>query len=138
MIFCKFLAVSPEIVPAPESHRSVASLSSSQTPYQSFPCKHEKLFHFVAPHLPKKQMLFGDPTVFAKSYHFQTVIQLSRCIKTKKSSPPMNRGKDFYRRYHARQTKKHRRNKYRLPLFLSSYGAWVVNINCSAYALQSY
>ena len=34
--------------------------------------------------------------------------------------------------------KKHRRNKYRLPLFLSSYGAWVVNKYCSAYALQSY
>ena len=84
IIFCKFLAVSPEIVPAPESHRSVASLSSSQTPYQSFPCKHEKLFHFVAPPLPKKQMLFGDPTVFAKSYHFQTVIKFSRCIKAKK------------------------------------------------------
>ena len=50
----------------------------------------------------------------------------------------MNRGKDFYRWYHARQTKKHRRNKYRLPLFLSSYGAWVVNKYCSAYALQSY
>ena len=101
-------AVLSEIVPDPESHRSVVLLSSSQTPYQSFPCKHEKLFHFIAPPLPKKQMLFGDPTVFAKSYHFQTVIQLSRCIKVKKSSPPMNRGKDFYRRYHARQTKKHR------------------------------
>ena len=108
IIFYKFLAVSPEIVPASKSHRSVVLLSSSQTPYQSFPCKHEKLFHFVAPPLPKKQMLFGDPTVFAKSYHFQTVIKFSRCIKAKKSSPPMNRGKDFYRRYHARQTKKHR------------------------------
>ena len=28
-------------VPAPESHRSVVSLSSSQTLYRSFPCKHE-------------------------------------------------------------------------------------------------
>ena len=73
-----FFAVSPEIVPAPESHRNVASLSSSQTPYHSFPCKHENLFHFVAPPLPKKQMLFVDPTVFAKSYHFRTVIQLSK------------------------------------------------------------
>ena len=26
-------------------------------------------------------MLFGDPTVFAKSYHFRTVIQLSRCAR---------------------------------------------------------
>ena len=28
-------------VPTPESHRSVVSLSSSQTLYRSFPCKHE-------------------------------------------------------------------------------------------------
>ena len=45
--------------------------------------------------------------IIAKSYHFQTVIKFSRCIKAKKSLPPMNRGKDFYRRYHVRQ-KKHR------------------------------
>ena len=49
----------------------------------------------------------------------------------------MNRGKDFKSRYHEKEIKKHRRNKYRLPLFLSSYGAWVVNKYRSAYALQS-
>ena len=91
VFFIQTFAVSPEIVPAPESHHSVALLSSSHTPYQSFPCKHENLFHFVAPPLPKKQMLFRDPTVFAKSYHFRTVIQLSRFTREKYPS----RGKDL-------------------------------------------
>ena len=45
--------------------------------YRSFPCRHEKLVHAAFPPLPKKSFDFsGTPTVLAKSYPIQPVIQL--------------------------------------------------------------
>lgn len=64
-------------VPAPESHRSVASLRRHKLCFAHFRAMHEKFAHAVAPPLPKKSDDFsGAPTVLAKSYPIQPVIQL--------------------------------------------------------------
>ena len=73
-VFCIFAKVSnwyfavllilpfyPNVVPARESHSGVASLSSSQTSYHSFPCKHENSFIPLLLLSPKSHKLFGDP-----------------------------------------------------------------------------
>ena len=66
-------------VPAPESHRSVASLRRHKLCFAHSRAMHEKFAHAVAPPLPKKSYDFsGTPTVVAKSYLIRIVIQFSR------------------------------------------------------------
>ena len=48
-------------VPAPESHRSVVSLSSSQTLYRSFPCKHKNSLTPLFLLYPKSLTTFRGP-----------------------------------------------------------------------------
>ena len=48
-------------IPAPESHRSVVSLSSSQTLYRSFPCKHENSLTPLFLLSPKSLTTFQGP-----------------------------------------------------------------------------
>ena len=53
-------------VPAPESHRSVVSLSSSQTLYRSFPCKHENSLTPLFLLSPKSLTTFWGPDGLGK------------------------------------------------------------------------
>lgn len=53
-------------VPAPESHRSVVSLSSSQTLYRSFPCKHENSLTPLFLLSPKSLTTFQGPDGLGK------------------------------------------------------------------------
>ena len=60
-------AVSPVVVPAPESHRSVSiplgTLSSPQTVYRSLPCKHESSFIPLRLLFPQNLRFCGSPVV---------------------------------------------------------------------------
>ena len=58
-------AVSPVVVPAPESHRSVSislgTLSSPQVSYRSLPCRHESSFIPLRLLFPQNLRFCGGP-----------------------------------------------------------------------------